>query len=78
MKYNLSFYEIGARYAIAMFIIIPAALLKSIPLVILGMLIVVTALLGMCPIKTLISNMKHAPSKSVKTSKTLHGKTAHA
>jgi len=58
MKYNLSMYEIGFRYILAAIIIIPAAMFMIKPLIVLGIFVILTGLLGMCPIKALINRGK--------------------
>ncbi len=58
MKYNLSMYQIGLRYVIAIILIIPIIMTQHIYLVLVPIYLIVTALLGMCPIKALITSAK--------------------
>ena len=58
MNYNLSMPEIGFRYVIAVLLAIPIILLKMTLLVIIPIYFILTALLGMCPVKALFTKMK--------------------
>jgi hypothetical protein len=58
MNYNLSMYEIGFRYILAVVLIIPATMLMIKPLIVLAIFVILTGLLGMCPIKALINREK--------------------
>lgn len=58
MDYNLSIPEIGMRYVIAVLIIIPAAIFMITPLIVVAIFIMLTGLIGMCPIKALLFKNK--------------------
>ncbi|MEZ5006889.1 MAG: DUF2892 domain-containing protein [Chitinophagales bacterium] len=66
MKYNLSWYEVVARYVIGILVLIPAAMFLIKPLIVLGAAIMLSALLGMCPIKALIWPNKQEVKKDAK------------
>ncbi|MCB0501743.1 MAG: DUF2892 domain-containing protein [Bacteroidetes bacterium] len=58
MNYNLSWYEVAARYVIGILVLIPSAMFLFKPTLFLGAAIMISALLGMCPLKALIMPKK--------------------
>jgi hypothetical protein len=63
MNYNLSMYEIGFRYILAVLLIIPATMFRIMPLIVLAIFVMLTGLLGMCPIKAILSRNKKPVAK---------------
>lgn len=52
--YNLSFIDIGVRYAIMMVLMILAGVTTNLLFVYLGVLVFLTAILGWCPLYSMI------------------------
>lgn len=48
--YNLSYYEVGMRYALMMLIVIVGGIMHSMPVMLLGLPLFLSGILGYCPI----------------------------
>lgn len=49
-QYNLSYYEVGIRYALMMVVVIIGGLMHSMPVMLLGLPFFLSGILGWCPI----------------------------
>lgn len=49
-QYNLSYVEVGMRYALMMIVVIIGGLMHSIPVMLLGLPLFLSGILGWCPI----------------------------
>lgn len=60
--YNLSYYEVGMRYAIMMLFVIAGGVMHSLPLMLLGLPFFLSGILGWCPLYQMFG-INHANSE---------------